>query len=436
MRANPTTRLAATGLAVLTLLLGSGVSSASPATPRSDPDAAATPAAFDPSTLSAPAPDLHGLPTTSPELAAVPVESDEFDAESARYADVAGRQADASATRAGYDAERSDLLAGQRKQRAVATAARARARGLRSHIVVVERAITDLAARLYVAGGDEARINDAIASDQPAINDSDRRSVLAQSSMNVLLAERAAYTARYEKATKQAKTAERALRKAEDRLEDLARARPKATRAEVATGRVVAKERVSYEQARVLATVEGVEFPLVALDAYFRAARSEDDLSPTCRIQWWAVAGIARVEGHHGTYGGAALDPNGDTTKRIIGIQLNGTKATRVVGDTDGGTLDGDPAFDRAIGPMQFIPSTWRRYEADGNDDGQMSPFNMYDATLAAASYLCRARSGLAEDPGLRAAYFSYNHSVAYVDSVLRFARLYERSIDVPEPRD
>jgi membrane-bound lytic murein transglycosylase B len=81
---------------------------------------------------------------------------------------------------------------------------------------------------------------------------------------------------------------------------------------------------------------------------------------------------------------------------------------------------------------MQFIPSTWRAYEADGNEDGEMSPFNMYDATLAAANYLCTASGGLDADPGLRAAYLSYNHSLAYVDSVLGYARGYEERIDVP----
>jgi membrane-bound lytic murein transglycosylase B len=128
--------------------------------------------------------------------------------------------------------------------------------------------------------------------------------------------------------------------------------------------------------------------------------------------------------------------PNGDTDKRIIGIQLNGTNSTRAIGDTDGGVLDGDTSYDRAVGPMQFIPQTWRRYEADGNEDGTTSPFNLYDATLAAATYLCASSSGLDADPGLRAAYFSYNHSVRYVDSVLGYARLYQRSIEVPERTD
>jgi membrane-bound lytic murein transglycosylase B len=50
---------------------------------------------------------------------------------------------------------------------------------------------------------------------------------------------------------------------------------------------------------------------------------------------------------------------NGDTTRPIYGIPLDGRDGVAVVRDTDHGKLDGDPNFDRAVGPMQFIPSTW-----------------------------------------------------------------------------
>jgi membrane-bound lytic murein transglycosylase B len=84
---------------------------------------------------------------------------------------------------------------------------------------------------------------------------------------------------------------------------------------------------------------------------------------------------------------------------------------------------------------MQFIPETWKRFAEDGNEDGTTSPWNMYDAALAAANYLCTASHGLSDDPGLRSAYFSYNHSLLYVESVLSYARLYERSLEVPAPQ-
>ena len=152
------------------------------------------------------------------------------------------------------------------------------------------------------------------------------------------------------------------------------------------------------------------------------------DERPACGVRWWGIAGISRVEGRHGTYGGTTLEPNGDTTRRIIGIQLNGANETAVVGDSDGGTLDGDPAYDRAVGPMQFIPQTWSRLRGRrqrGRHHARRStcttPRSPPPTTSAPSS------SGLDADPGLRTAYFSYNHSVAYVDAVLGYARLYER---------
>lgn len=170
----------------------------------------------------------------------------------------------------------------------------------------------------------------------------------------------------------------------------------------------------------------------MALDAYHRAASTIALFEPSCGVRWWAIAGISRVEGHHGTYGGAELDIYGNPSRPIVGIALDGSNATSVIGDSDGGALDGDAAYDRAVGPMQFIPQTWSRFAADGNQDGMATPFNLYDATLAAARYLCTASHGLDGDAGLRTAYFSYNHSVAYVDRVLSFARGYERSAVVP----
>ena len=298
----------------------------------------------------------------------------------------------------------------------------------------MERAIQQLAVQSYVAGGTDERLQAALASDKPAINDVERRDVLAGASMDVLLAERSGYRARVDEATSRVKHAGHDLARATGSLERSSAARPTALSREVTAGTAVATARVAYEDARVLATVDGVEFPLVALDAYYRAARTEAVDDPGCGVQWWGVAGISRVEGQHGTYGGTTLESNGDTSRRIIGIALNGTNATQVISDTDGGALDGDPVHDRAVGPMQFIPQTWERYKADGNGDGIVSPFNLYDATLAAASYLCRVSGGLSSDPGLRSAYFGYNHSVPYVDSVLGYAHLYERAVDVPAP--
>jgi murein DD-endopeptidase MepM/ murein hydrolase activator NlpD len=73
-----------------------------------------------------------------------------------------------------------------------------------------------------------------------------------------------------------------------------------------------------------------------------------------------------------------------------------------------------------AEGWMQFMPSTWAQYGVDVNKDGFQDPYNPADAIFAAARYL--KQSGGATD--IRAAVFSYNHSQAYVNSVMLRARL------------
>jgi soluble lytic murein transglycosylase-like protein len=73
-----------------------------------------------------------------------------------------------------------------------------------------------------------------------------------------------------------------------------------------------------------------------------------------------------------------------------------------------------------AEGWMQFLPSSWETYAVDANGDGFKDPYNPADAIFTAARYLRAA--GAATD--LRGAVFSYNHSQAYVESVLLRAKL------------
>ena len=73
-----------------------------------------------------------------------------------------------------------------------------------------------------------------------------------------------------------------------------------------------------------------------------------------------------------------------------------------------------------AVGWMQFLPSSWKRFGVDANKDGRRDPYNPVDAIFAAASYLDAA--GYSDDP--RAAIFAYNHADWYVDSVLLRARV------------
>ncbi len=73
---------------------------------------------------------------------------------------------------------------------------------------------------------------------------------------------------------------------------------------------------------------------------------------------------------------------------------------------------------------MQFIPSTWATWAADGNGDGRGDPNQIDDAALAAGRYLCH--SGDLSDPARwRQAIYSFNHSDAYVVDIANLANAY-----------
>ena len=138
-------------------------------------------------------------------------------------------------------------------------------------------------------------------------------------------------------------------------------------------------------------------------------------------LPWTVMAGISKVESNHGRFGGAVVASDGTIRPPIIGIPLNGTNGTARIRDTDDGRWDGDTVWDRAVGPFQFIPSSWRVFGGDGNADGLADPNNFYDAVPAMRRHLCP--DGQIVD--IEAAILSYNRSTAYVDAVLDWARRY-----------
>jgi hypothetical protein len=164
--------------------------------------------------------------------------------------------------------------------------------------------------------------------------------------------------------------------------------------------------------------------PAIALDAYRKAAAHVATSDPACGLPWTLLAAIGRVESNHGRFAGAVLHPDGTSTPKIIGIALNGV-GTALIRDSDGGRLDGDAVLDRAVGPMQFIPTTWQGYAADGNGDRITDPFNIYDAALAAAHYLCAAGGDLRATAGKTRAVLAYNHSDSYLALVLSLDATY-----------
>lgn len=167
--------------------------------------------------------------------------------------------------------------------------------------------------------------------------------------------------------------------------------------------------------------------PPRALVAYGKAEVATRQSNPACNLSWATLAGIGRIESNHGQYGGAVLGADGRPSIPIIGVPLNGTGRVRAIGDTDGGRYDGDTKWDRAVGPMQFIPSTWARYASDGNGDGVGDPQHIDDAALAAARYLCVGGRDMASAEGWWAGILSYNRSVEYAQKVFGVADQYAK---------
>jgi hypothetical protein len=176
-------------------------------------------------------------------------------------------------------------------------------------------------------------------------------------------------------------------------------------------------------------SVDGIN--TVMLSAYTRAAAGVHAVRPKCTgMRWSVIAGIGMAESHHA--GGRTAAEDGTITPRIIGARLDGSGAggnKTAFTDTDGGVLDGDTAYDRAVGPMQFLPSTWEGPSGqDGNGDGTKDPHNAFDAALGTAAYLCgTGTSDLSDEGQLRKAILRYNNAGWYADKVLGFIRQYDQ---------
>ncbi|QHA07860.1 transglycosylase SLT domain-containing protein [Streptomyces broussonetiae] len=85
-----------------------------------------------------------------------------------------------------------------------------------------------------------------------------------------------------------------------------------------------------------------------------------------------------------------------------------------------------------AVGPMQFLPSTFQAYANPVPAGGKkpLTPWDPVDAVYAAARLLCA--NGAKNGKNLRHAIWSYNHSDAYVNQVLNIARRYEAAAPTP----
>jgi membrane-bound lytic murein transglycosylase B len=168
--------------------------------------------------------------------------------------------------------------------------------------------------------------------------------------------------------------------------------------------------------------------PARALLAYGNAEVVLRSTTPGCRLSWATLAGIGRIESNHGQFGGAQLTKDGRPSKPIVGVPLDGSVGVQRIADTDSGRYDGDPTLDRAVGPMQFIPSTWNKWASDGNADGRGDPQQIDDAALAAARYLCVGGRDMGSPAGWWAGVLSYNNSVSYGQKVFGLADTYAKA--------
>ncbi|MFI5840680.1 murein transglycosylase [Catenuloplanes sp. NPDC051500] len=162
--------------------------------------------------------------------------------------------------------------------------------------------------------------------------------------------------------------------------------------------------------------------PPVAMQAYGYAEWVVGQRLPNCHLNWTTLAAIGKVESNHGRANGATLLPDGESNPPIQGLPLDGQGDRKLIPDTEQGRLDGDTTYDRAIGSMQFIPTTWAIWKADADNDGVSDPNDIDDAALAAGNYLCANGKDLATTEDWWNAILTYNNVEPYAQSVYEAA--------------
>ena len=175
----------------------------------------------------------------------------------------------------------------------------------------------------------------------------------------------------------------------------------------------------------VVNTPGALGIPMMALTAYRNAEKMMATADPNCGISWNLLAGIGRIESGHAN--GGATDARGTAVRPIYGPTLDGTLPGNevIVQGNSGGRI----SYARAMGPMQFLPGTWARYAADGDGDGKADPQNLYDATLAAARYLCSGGLNLRDQSQVLSSILRYNNSMPYAQNVLGWAAAYATGV-------
>jgi hypothetical protein len=199
-------------------------------------------------------------------------------------------------------------------------------------------------------------------------------------------------------------------------------ARPTPTATATAGPQGVAKPSDLAGWATPIAAKVGI--PVPALQAYGFAELVTAGTEPGCQLRWTTLAGIGKIESGHGL-NHATVAADGKVLPPIIGLPLDGLGGRKAIPDTDGGRLDLDRTWDHAVGPMQFIPSTWAKYGTDADGDGIADINDLNDVALSAARYLCAGNRNLSQAGDWWAAILSYNAVQTYAQDVYNAANDY-----------
>jgi hypothetical protein len=163
---------------------------------------------------------------------------------------------------------------------------------------------------------------------------------------------------------------------------------------------------------------QGIRRELV--DAYSLAVA----LAPTeCHLSVSLLAAIGQVES--GNLAGQRIDAQHRVVPGVLGPVLDGSDYAAIP-DTDNGRWDGHRTWDRALGPLQLLPASWRVAGMDADGDGRRDPQNVYDAAGAAMVYLCDGGRDLGTRKGLEEAVLAYNHSRDYLRLVLAWKTVFD----------
>ena len=146
------------------------------------------------------------------------------------------------------------------------------------------------------------------------------------------------------------------------------------------------------------------------------------EAAPACAgLPWQIVAAIGWVESRHGD--GRINPTTGDTSPPIIGPALSGTGGTVAIPATpESIAFTGDPVWDHAVGPMQFLTSTFDAWAVLASGDALPNPNNAFDAIATAGRLLC---DGQPQIESITDAIRRYNDSDAYVTELLAKAVAY-----------